>query len=503
MSKFVVPFTGKYNSRIAQTNQASGESGVIGIGIVGDFIIGASIQASDKDERYINCFLTKMGSRQYIIKRPGMAALNTPQSGSVGSAILVWSGQGAGTKVMTAFGATNSSIYDGTTRLVTDAATTTAITGKANGITETDVSGTATLVISSGDNTGWFYQDGGTVTKIVDAQFPGASKTLAGTFAHIDGYALIMTTDGYLSASDLNSVSSWTAASTKATNAYPDKGVGCIRYKNLIMAFGTESVEFYQNAGLSGFPFQRVGPMTQKVGAISADAMGQIADNVFWVGATPQGGLSVFQYDGSISRISTPEQDFQLVLAGPTNISLTTLRFYGRSFVLIKANTTTYVYVVEDKHWHEWTSTTPLWYKAAGLSTGSQILTYSISNIATTGKVYVVNPASLVFTDDSAAYTALAQSMADDGGTPNVKIYHELNVVADIEPSASTLTIAKSDDDFVTFDTLGTVDLSASVRRLTRLGASNKRAWRLSNSANTAFRIERLQGRLTVGTHPR
>ena len=94
MKQFTVPFTGEYNSRIAQTNQASGESGVIGIGIVGDFIIGASIQASDKDERYINCFLTKMGSRQYIIKRPGMAALNTPQSGSVGSAILVWSGQG-------------------------------------------------------------------------------------------------------------------------------------------------------------------------------------------------------------------------------------------------------------------------------------------------------------------------------------------------------------------------------------------------------------------------
>lgn len=498
---FTVPFTGEYNTRIAQTNQASGESGVIGIGIVGDFIIGASIQASDKDERYINCFLTKMGKREYIIKRPGMAALNTPQSGSVGNAILVWSGQGAGTKVITAFGATNSSIYDGTTQLVTDAAVTTAITGKATGITETDVSGTATLFITSDDSTAWYYQDGGTVTKVTDAQYPGNdTKTVVGTAAHMDGYALVMTQDGYLYASDVNSVTSWTNTSRKQTNAYPDKGVGCIRYKNLIMAFGTESVEFYQNAGLTPFPFQRVTPMTQKVGTISADAIGQIADTVFWVGATPQGGLSVFQYDGSISRISTPEQDFQLVLAGPTNISITTLRFYGRSFVLVKANTTTYVYVIEDKRWHEWSSTTPLWYRAAGLSTGSQILTYSISNVATTGKVYVVNPASLVFTDDGSAFTATAQSMADDHGTPNRKFYSDLTIIADIEPSTSTLTISKSDDDFVTFDTLGTVDLSSSRRILTRLGSSRKRAWKLTHSANTAFRIERLQGTVTVGT---
>lgn len=500
---FTVPFTGQYNTRIAQSNAASGESGVIGVGIVGDFIVGASIQASDKDERYINCFSTKMGSKEYIIKRPGMAALNTPQSGSVGSAILVWSGQGGGTKVMTAFGATNSSIYDGTSRLTTNAADTTAITGKANGITETEISGTATLFITSGDSTGWYYQDGGTVTKVTDAQYPGNdSKTVVGTAAHMDGYTLVMTQDGYLYASDVNSVTAWTNTSRKQTNAYPDKGVGCVRFKTMIAAFGTQSVEFYENKGLTPFPFLRVTPMTQKIGAISADAIGEISDTLFWVGATPQGGLSVFQFDGSMARISTPEQDFQLVLAGPTNISVTTLRFYGRSFVLVKANTTTYVYVLEDKRWHEWTSTTPLWYKAAGLSTGTQILTYSISNISTTGKVYVVNPASLVFTDDSVAYTATFQSMADDGGTPNVKFYDDISIVADKEPSSSTLTISYSDDDYETFTTAGTVDLSDSVRRLVALGSSNKRAWKGTHSANTAMRIERLQGNLTIGTHP-
>lgn len=495
MADFKVPFTGQYNTRIAQTNALSSSSGVVGVGVVGLFIVGASIQASDKDERFVNCFLTKMGSREYIIKRPGFAALNTPASGNVGSAILVWTGNSPGTAVITAFGATNSTIYSGTSSLG-------AITGKATGITETFVSTTPTLVVSSGDSTAWYYDTGaGVMTKISDADFPGnAGLTTAGTFAHIDGYACIMTTTGRLYASDLNSVTAWTANSYDSANSYPDQGVGCVRFRNYVMAFGKESIEFYQNAGLTPFPLKRVPNMTVRVGAISNDAIAQLADTVFWVGATDKGGLSVFQYDGTLSRISTPEQDFQLNLAGPTNISITTLRVYGRSFVLVKANTTTYIYVIEDKRWHEWTSTTPLWYKCAGLSAGSQILTYSISNIATTGKVYTINPASLVFTDDGSAFTATFQSLNDDMGTPFNKVFHELDVVADTEPSTSNLTISVTDDDYQTWTTLGTVDLSQQRKRLNGLGASEKRAWKGSHSSNTAMRIEMLRGRMTAGT---
>lgn len=493
MPEFSVPFTGQYNSRIAKSNAASGSSGVIGVGIVGSFIIGVSAQASDKDERYINCFLTKMGSMEYIIKRPGMAGLNTPSAGNVGSAILVWTGSGS--SVVTAFGAANSTIYSGTSSLG-------AITGKATGITETFISATATLAVSSNDSTGWYYDTGvGTMTQITDVDFPGnAGRTLAGTFAHIDGFACIMDTRATLWASDLNSITAWTATSNDSANAYPDTGIGCVRHKQYIMAFGTESIQFYINAGLTPFPLKSVPNMTVKVGAVSADAIAQIADTIFWAGSTPQGGLSIFQFDGGVSRVSTPEQDFQLVLAGPSNISLTTLRVYGRSFVLVKANTTTYVYCIEDKRWHEWTATTPLWYKCAGLSTGSQILTYSVSNIATTGKVYVIDPASLVFTDDAVAYTATFQSANDDHGTSRWKFYSELNVIADQEPATSDLTIAVSDDDYQTFKTVGTVDLSTPSPKITRLGRSKKRAWKGTHSANTAMRIERLQGEVRVGS---
>lgn len=487
-----IPLSGTYNTRISKSNAPAGTSGVWGIGIWGLFVWGGSgSQATDKDERYINCLSLNMGqrpdgsARNYIVKRPGYAVANTPASGNVGSAILIWTGKSPGTDVITAFGASNSTIYNGTTSLG-------AITGKATWITETFVSTTATLLISSNDSTGWYYDTGvGVPTKIADADFPGnAGLTLAGTFAHMDGYAFIMTTDAAIWNSDLNTVISWAGASFQSANAYPDKGVGLMRYKNLIVAFGSESMQFFYNAGQNptGSPLQRIDSLTVKVGAISADAIGQISDIIFFVGSTAQGGCTVYKYDGAIKRISNPEQDFQLLMAGPSNINVTTCTRYGRSFVLVNANATTYSYCLETGKWNEETATTPLWYKCAGLSLGNQVLTYAISKYSTSGKVYVINPAALVFTDDGVAFTATIQA-------PNIRIgkrmtYPVLEVICDREPSTSSLVISFSDDDAQTFTTHSTVDLSQPRPRATRLGSSYDRTWKFTNSSNEQMRIE-------------
>ena len=112
-----------------------------------------------------------------------------------------------------------------------------------------------------------------------------------------------------------------------------------------------------------------------------------------------------------------------------------------------------------------------------------------------------MNHASLVFTDNGVAYTARVQSSREDEGTSNVKYYEDLEIDADTESSASTLTILASDDDFDTYTTLGTVDLSAArPLRITRLGSARQRAWALTHSANTPMRLRRAQGRLTMGT---
>lgn len=501
-----IPLTNPQNTRIATVSGLPAASGVVGIGVVGTMIVGNSTQTTDKDARLINCFPFTVSDpmtgerRIYTVKRPGFAASTTPQSGSIGNALMVWSSQGAGTKVISAFGATNSSIYDGTSQLTTDNADTTVITGLATGITQTVVSDTATLVISSSDDTAWFYQNGGTVTKITDTDFPGnASKTLAGTFVHIAGFACIMDTNGDIWASDLNSVTSWTANSYGKTNAYPDLGIGLIRRGEEIMAFGTGSVEFWRNAGLTPFPLARIPGKTIKVGAVAADAIGRIADTIFWAGALPEGGISVFQYEGQVARISTAEIDAILQLAGASNISLTTARFYGRSFVIVTASSSTFVYVVEEKAWHEWSSLTNLWYQCVGTTIGSSLVTYAISNVGTSGKVYVINPNSFVFQDDSHSYLATVQTPPIDFATNDRKFWAEIELVGD-QVSGSTVTVSYSDDDYQNFTVFGqTFDMSSARPRLFRLGSSSRRVYRFTQSDNTPMRLESLKGRVEMG----
>ena len=506
-----LPLTNNYNTRVSAVGSLPTSAAIAGVAVAGVAIAGTSAQSTSKDARFINCFKRSVTdeasgeTRRYLIKRCGFAAHSTIRAGHIGNAIRVWSGQGTGTKVITAFGNQDSSIYDDGTRLTTNNSDTTIITGKATGITETVLSGTPTLAISSSDGTGWYYQNAGTVTKITDAQFPGNnSKTLAGTFAHMDGFAFILDTNGDLWNSDLNSITSWTATGYIPAGIYPDKGVAAIRWKRFIIAFGAQSMEFFRNAGnSSGSPLSRVEELAQKVGAISADAISEIGDNVFFVGPAPEGGLSLFQFDGSLSRVSNPEIDALMLLMGNGNISVTTFRDVGLSFVLVNGGGLTYAYCVEEKFWFQMTgSSEVLWTKCAGLSVASAQATYAISSLSSSGKLFNINPLSRGYVDNGSAFTAVAQLQTLDPGAGAFCAYEDLNLAADTESGTSTLTVSKSDDDYGSFTTLGTVDLTSSVKRITRMGGTKlPRAYKFEHSDNTPFRIQ--EARLTVNVGAR
>jgi len=500
--KYRIPLAGSYNTRTTETNALSSASGIIGLGIWGTFVWGASIQSTDKDQRYINCFTKTVNNpftgtkTLYCVKRPGFGVLNTPESGSIGTALLVWTGQGAGTKLMTAFGGTNSTLYDGTTSKG-------SITGKATQIAETFVSTTPTILIPSTDSTAWYYDNAVTVavaTKITDGDFPGnAGYTLAGGFATMDGYNFIMDTTGNIWNSDLNSVTAWTAANFINANSYPDRGIGCIRQKDTIMAFGTESTQFFYNAGNpTGSPLSRIEPRTLRVGCIGADAITTIEDIVFWAGSSPQGGIHVSMYSGAgYKKISTPEIEAILILAGAANISLTSIELYGSSFVIVNASNVTFVYGLEEGAWSEWnTSGGRPWYKCAGVSSGSTQVIYAISNVLTGGKVYTINPSAMVYQDDGVTFTARIQ-LSKLGEGESLTFWEELNVIGDQNTASSTLTVQFSDDDYQSWNTAGTVDLADEVRKLSGLGAAYRRAWALVHSDNAPMRLESISGRLS------
>ena len=566
MPTFRLPLSTPYNTRFgASTTDTT--SAIAGVAMAGVAIAGKPTTAASKDGMLVNCMsITSAKGREKVIcavPRPGWETHTTPSAGNLASAILIWTGNGAGDKVITAFGAT-STIFDGTASLG-------AITGRCTGITETiTATNKTTIVMSSSDQSGWYMPSDATsdaftgnttsgsavvaavstvvgrytgqaitgagipagtriltvgadtitmtanatatatavsitparLARIIDVDFPGnvVGTTLVGTFAHIDGFAVIMTSLGVLWASELNTLTGWVATSFDSANAYPDLGVGLVRHKNFVMAFGTESTQFFYNSGLTPFPLSKSASMTNKVGAVHADAITSVSDIIFFAGTTPQGGISVFQYDGQLAKVSTPEIDSFLVLNGSTGITLTSLRFYGRTFAIINTGNYSLIYCVEEKKWHEWGATNKLWFRCVGASIGGTLLNYCISNTVAGGKVYKMDQAAFVYTDDGVAISFKINLPNDDFGTARKKYFSDIELIADIESGSCEMEISYTDDDFKTFTSLGTVNLHTARPRLTRAGSSRKRGWQLTSSSATKFRIEALSGTYEIGS---
>lgn len=495
-----LPVATALNSRVSGTNPLPATSGVVGIGVVGTMIVGQAVDPSALDARYINIIKRTVDGQVYAWKRSGVSSHVTTTASSVASAIHVWAGQGSGTKFITAFGAVSSSIYDSGTLLATNNSVTTNIGARCTGIQETFINGTATLTLTGSDNKGWWYQNAGTVSSIGHVNFPGnAGSTLAGTFAHLDGYPFIMTTRGSIHNGALNTISTWTATGSIDATIQPDAGIGAVRWKQYIIGFGTQSMEFFYNAGnATGSPLTRLAHMAQRVGAVSADAITEIADTLFWCGSTPQGGLSIYSWDGAISRVSPPEIDAVLLLAGASQIEMTAKRDYGMSFIEVKAASSIYGYCIEEKFWFPIASTLGF-VRYAGLSAGSSQVVYGVSELVTTGKVYVINPAQRTYQDDGGAFAARIQLPPIDPGNGQFCSYEEAQVIADVETGNSPGDLVWSDDDYMNFSNPRTLNLSTNVPKTSRLGGTkNPRAFAYVHSANTPMRLRAIRVRVNV-----
>ena len=457
---------------------------------------------ANKDKRFINCFAEKIRNplsssanvQYYVTKRPGFATHTTPEATSVASAICVWSVNDTDA-VITAFGATNSTLYTGTTELGT-------VTGVSTFINQTLVAGTANIVTTTTSNKA-YYSTGGTFTEITDGDFPSnAGRTITGPFVFVDGYAFIMDTSGRIYNSDLNSIANWTADSYIAANIYPDTGVGLARYKNMIVAFGKETVEFFYNAGNTpGSPLSRYESGFVHFGCVSQYGFAQIEDTIGWVSASDKSGLGVFLLDGvQPKKVSNPYIESQLATSTTAGIFVTAGKIVGKTFLIVTSSVGTFVYVVEDDMWHEWSSTTVLWHHMSGTTAGARKL-YSVSRTSTSGKVFVINPASLTYQDNAAAYTMTLQTAKFDGDTVNYKFQNKLSVIGDKTASANAVSVSWSDDDYQTWSTARTIDLANNDPYLMNGGKFRRRAYKLTNAVNNPVRLEAIELQLKQGIH--
>ena len=150
------------------------------------------------------------------------------------------------------------------------------------------------------------------------------------------------------------------------------------------------------------------------------------------------------------------------------------------------------VYNIQLNIWSEWNCNQCTFIDSVGAGTNNQIMATSRMN--TGGKVYRIDPVSdgAVFTDEGTGYLLEIRTAKLDFGTGDKKYVKEITLIADTT-STATATISYTDDDYVTFSTPRSIDLTTSRKSITRLGSHrNGRAYKISVSGGP-FRAEAIE----------
>lgn len=352
---------------------------------------------------------------------------------------------------------------------------------------------------------------GATITRqplaqIMDADYPQATAT--GRFAYMDGYAFIMTTNGRIYNSDLNSITSWQASSYLTANAFPDDGVGLLRYKDRIVAFGKLSTEFFTNAGnATGSVLLGSSGANIKIGAVGPAAITGVDDSIAWIGFSQQGGVGVYVLNGfEPQKISTDDVEGFLTSESssnnPANWTLRATYIAGRRLLFLTVSQVSetkpaFVYDIEGGVWYQWHDS---------IANTFRYLTYDpfegVTRVAGgADTIYrMVYGASTVFSSTIPAVIQLGPWEADTGNRKTV-LYYELQCDQQFTGTQTAL-LEVSDDEGQNWSTVGSFDLRQKNPRIYRGGSFTRgRMHRISQTGNVPFGCSYLVVNYKVGVH--
>mgnify|MGYP001275632455 CR=1 FL=1 len=181
----------------------------------------------------------------------------------------------------------------------------------------------------------------------MDVDFPTATpaKVIIGPFVQMDFTTYIMTTDGGIYNSDTNSITSWNSLGVAAAQAYPYRGVGICRYKNFIVAFGEDSIEFFDNVGNPPpeSPLQRTDQAFIKFGCADPKLFRTVDDNLYWVAAGSGSTQGLWTLDNFVPRKLTNRKQDNIITeayggdpdGSPHSMHLRSLLVNGENNLLI------------------------------------------------------------------------------------------------------------------------------------------------------------------------
>lgn len=452
-----------------------------------------------KDARLVNAFpemfKTAIDSAQnnnkkvYTVKeRPGLGYLSGNASGT---------GRG-----ITYFNGHDFAVVGGT--LYKDGAVFQALGTSSGTVGFTNYNGTYDALILLDGIKGWVIKTDNTITEIVDADFPTPHVPFP---IAIDGYLLVAkagTNDIYNS--NLENPLLWTAGDFITAEMYPDT-INALSYNNnYVLAIGTNSVEFFYDAGVAtGSPFQRNETAVQQFGCIAPATVVNTEKSTIFIGTTVNGGFSGWELDGFKPTEITIEPIKQSLEAEGASISSAkacVFRVMGHKFYMLNLTSRTWVYDFEERIWHEWsfgTSSVPFCCDfASDRGTGKVYFLHR-----TNGNILYLNTSSTNDEISSGGTSTIPVEIVTDKidfGTMNRKTCARLSLVGDAPTSAPVnISVSWSDDDYITYTTPRTLVLNGVRPMITQLGSFRRRAFKFTYSGSSPIKLRNFEIDINVG----
>lgn len=368
----------------------------------------------------------------------------------------------------------------------------------------TAISGVENLVLQLRNTalaqTVWYSTAIGTFTQITDGDFTGLN--IMGKMECMDGWTFALTSNDRIYNSNINSLANWTAGQFISKQIKQDQSRGLARFGQQILAFGSETMEVFRNAGKeSGSPLESVSSGFQRVGIPAQSGQmshyycrvghrmyftGQEASNKDSNVPSTAGIAGVYAYDGqNVEKVSTFAIDkiinerggiksmFPMFITGQRAIACDTVgQAAGTGFYAL-------MFFPDQNEWFVWTSSVfstingGEWFLGQASTAPNELYSFVTSNN---------------WSDNGTNYDFIHRFKLPSKGTPR-QTMHFCGVNADTKLGAAlTVNFYDLDADFTTPVTKS-IDLSTTSKIAHRCGRFQDRTVELKNSTDHGIRL--------------
>jgi hypothetical protein len=322
--------------------------------ILGQAYVARSINAADN--RLVNLFPEAIpdGGKEagFLNRAPGLQFLQTVGTGPIRA---LWAHQTNGSDFYVVSGI---QVFK-----LTSTSATPQLLGTVSGTGPVSIADNGAVIFFACNGPSYtYFEPTGEFNQITDENFPGAV-----TVAYIDTLFVF---------NEPNSQNLWSVITqtltTPPVQIYPlvfdpltvapadgsPDGVVAINVDHRQMwVFGTDSVEVWYNAGLTGFPLTPVQGAFNEIGCAAPYSVAKLDNALFWLGTDARGQGIVYKNNGySGVRVSTHAIEYAIAQYG--NISDAVAYTYqqeGHAFYVLNfpSASKTWVYDVSVQAWHE------------------------------------------------------------------------------------------------------------------------------------------------------